>query len=400
MKREKIIRFCVWGLVLAGCFIFLQAANRFNFLYSGQKHLTSLWSIPYAGALSVALLVTLVVVLADFLLRKLIRGSKGRIALTSGLAVAALATVFFSYKSSLGEKDLYKELDWYMYQDRPDDIIRVLSKTNDNNYVYQNFLNWALARKGILGDEMFNYSQTDPYSLILEWREIAYTSVMMSNIYYEMGHISLAQRMAFEANVIFDNSNPRMLQRLVQTNLIFGQYDVAEKYIARLEKSCLYRKWATSQRKFLRNREMILNDPELGPKARCVPKDNNLALSKNDLGWDLEEILRANPDHSPTREYAGAHFLLAKNLQGFNDFLNEFMTGHPLPKSHKEAVMILSEKEPDLIGKWNIDPETIKRYSDFKEFYSKNSRRSDLRQRLRSKFGDTYWLYYLYNQNK
>ena len=53
-----------------------------------------------------------------------------------------------------------------------------------------------------------------------------------------------------------------------------------------------------------------------------------------------------------------------------------------------------------LIGKWNIDPETIKRYSDFKEFYSKNSRRSDLRQRLRSKFGDTYWLYYLYNQNK
>ena len=144
----------------------------------------------------------------------------------------------------------------------------------------------------------------------------------------------------------------------------------------------------------------IIFKPELGPKARCVPHDNNLALSHNDLGWDLEEILRANPYHTATREYAGAHFLLAKNLQGFNDFLNEFMTGHPLPKSHKEAVMILSEKEPDLIGKWNIDPETIKRYSDFKEFYSKNSRRSDLRQRLRSKFGDTYWLYYLYNQNK
>ena len=312
MKREKIFRYCVWGLVLAGCFIFLQSANGFNFLYSGQEHLNSLWNIPYAGALSVALLATLAGVLADFLLRKLIRCSKGRIALTAGLAVAALATVFFSYKSSLGEKDLYKELDWYMYQDRPDDIIRVLSKTNDNNYVYQNFLNWALARKGILGDEMFNYSQTDPYSLILEWREIEYTSLLLSNIYYEMGHISLAQRMAFEANVIFDNSNPRMLQRLIQTNLIFGQYDVAEKYIARLEKSCFYRKWATDQRKFLRNREMILQDPELGPKARCVPHDNNLALSHNDLGWDLEEILRANPYHTATREYAGAHFLLRK----------------------------------------------------------------------------------------
>ncbi len=400
MKREKIFRYCVWGLVLAGCFIFLQSVNRFNFLYSGQKHLTSLWSIPFAGALSVAVLVTLSGILADFFLRKLIRGSKGRISLTSGLAVIALATVFFSYKSSLGKKDLYKELDWYMYQDRPDDIIRVLSKTSDNNYVYQNFLNWALARKGILGDEMFKYSQTDPYSLILEWREIAYTSVMMSNIYYEMGHIALAQRMAFEANVIFDNSNPRMLQRLVQTNLIFGQYDVAEKYIARLEKSCFFRKWATDQRKFLRNREMILQDPELGPKARCVPKDNNLAFSHNDLGWDLEEILRANPYHTATREYAGAHFLLAKNLQSFKDFLDEFMIGQPLSKSFKEAVLILSEKEPELIGKWNIDQETLKRYSDFKEFYTKNSRRSDLRQRLRSKFGDTYWLYYLYNQNK
>lgn len=400
MKREKIFRYCVWGLVLAGCFIFLQSANRFNFLYSGQKHLASLWSIPYAGALSVALLVTLVVVLADFLLRKLIRGSKGRIALTSGLAFIALATVFFSYKSSLGKKNLYKELDWYMYQDRPDDIIRVLSKTNDNSYVYQNFRNWALARKGLLGEDMFKYSQTNPYSLVLEWKEIAYTSILLSNIYYEMGHISLAQRMAFEANVIFDNSNPRMLQRLVQTNLIFGQYDVAEKYISRLEKSCSYRKWATDQRKFLRNREMILQDPELGPKARCVPHDNNLALSHNDLGWDLEEILRANPYHTATREYAGAHFLLAKNLQSFKDFLDEFMAGQPLPKSFKEAVLILSEKEPELIGKWNIDQETLKRYSDFKEFYTKNSRRSDLRQRLRSKFGDTYWLYYLYNQNK
>ncbi|MBQ6184716.1 MAG: hypothetical protein IJK48_02500 [Bacteroidales bacterium] len=400
MKREKIFRYSLWGLVFIGCYFLAQSYGRFSFLYEGQKHLFSFWSIPYAGALSVALMATLVVVLVDLLLRKFIRSRGGRVALGTCLALIAISAVFFSLKPSAGKKDLYKELDWHMYQDRPDDIIKVLSKTRENSYVYQNFLNWALARKGVLGDEMFKYSQTDPYSLILEWREIAYTSVMMSNIYYEMGHIALAQRMAFEANVIFDNSNPRMLQRLVQTNLIFGQYDVAEKYIARLEKSCLYRKWATSQRKFLRNREMILNDPELGPKARCVPKDNNLALSKNDLGWDLEEILRANPDHSPTREYAGAHFLLAKNLQGFNDFLNEFMTGHPLPKSHKEAVMILSEKEPDLIGKWNIDPETIKRYSDFKEFYSKNSRRSDLRQRLRSKFGDTYWLYYLYNQNK
>lgn len=143
---------------------------------------------------------------------------------------------------------------------------------------------------------------------------------------------------------------------------------------------------------------MILQDPELGPKARCVPHDNNLALSKNDLGWDLEEILRANPHHTATLEYAGAHFLLAKNLQSFNDFLNEFMAGQPLPKSYKEAVLILSEKEPDLIGKWNIDPQTQKRYSDFKDFYTKNSRRSDLRQRLRSKFGDTYWLFYLYNR--
>ncbi|MBR1927946.1 MAG: hypothetical protein IJ840_09415 [Bacteroidales bacterium] len=398
MKRERLFRSIVWELVLAGCFIFLQSAGRFGFLYDGQKHLFSLWSIPYAGALSVALAATLAGVLTETFLRKLIRGGKGRAALTTCLAVLVSAAVFVAYKPSPDGKDLYKELDLYMYQDRPDDIIRILSKTKDNSYVYQNFLNWALARKGILGEDMFKYPQTDPYSLILEWREIAYTSVLMSNIYYEMGHIALAQRMAFEANVIYDNSNPRMLQRLVQTNLIFGQYDVAEKYIARLEKSCSYRKWAADQRKFLWDREMILRDPELGPKARCVPHDNNLSLSKNDLGWDLEEILRANPGHAATREYAGAHFLLAKNLPGFKDFLDEFMEGEPLPKSFKEAVMILSEKEPSLVGKWGIDPETLGRYSDFKSFYSGNSRRSDLRQRLRSRFGDTYWLYYLYNR--
>lgn len=45
--------------------------------------------------------------------------------------------------------------------------------------------------------------------------------------------------------------NPRMLKRLVQTNLIYGAYPVAEKYIRILENTFYYKDWAKSQRKFL-----------------------------------------------------------------------------------------------------------------------------------------------------
>ena len=330
-------------------------------------------------------------------------GKKTRLrCLVPGIIQSALLIVagFLSWHASSGQSDLFKELDWYMYNDRPDAILEHCPVTGQDSFVYQNFRNWALARKGELPEKMFGYPQSSPYSLLLEWKEIAYTAILMSNIYYSMGHISLSQRMAFEANEIFDNSNPRMLRRLVETNLLFGQYDVAEKYISRLEKTLFHRSWASGRRRFLRNPELIARDPELGAKLRCIPAENNLSFSVADLSDDLADILRSNPESETTCQYYGAWLLLGKDTKAFSNFLDEFMQGRELPKAYKEAVMILSEQDPGLPARWGIDKGTVDAYGDFKTTYMQNSRKKDLRQTMNRKFGNTYWFYFLYHQNR
>ena len=312
--------------------------------------------------------------------------------------VVLILSGFFAYKASSGQSDLYKELDWYMYKGNTAKIIDRCPKDGKGNYVYQNFLNWALAERGELADRLFEFPQNDPYSLLLEWREIAYTSVLLSNVYYSMGHVAMSQRMAFEANVIYDNSNPRMLQRLVQTNLLFGAYDVAEKYISRLEKTLFYRRWAESFRRFLRNEELIGKDSELGVKFKGIPSVNDLSLGTGDVTDDLKAICLSNPENETARQYYGAWLLLSKNLGSFASFLDGYRDGRALPKSFREAVMILSESDPGLVTSCNIDQATVQRYVDFKDFFTRNRQGKDLKQQLQRRFGDTYWFYFMYKQ--
>ena len=107
-----------------------------------------------------------------------------------------------------------------------------------------------------------------------------------------------SQEMAFEANVsVIGAGSPRCLMRLVQTNLIFGTYPIAEKYIRLLEQMPVYRDWAKQHRAFLYNDAAVEADPLLGLKRRGLPKESDLA-GIHGLEHDL--LLRAEqqPEHT------------------------------------------------------------------------------------------------------
>lgn len=312
--------------------------------------------------------------------------------------ILLLVPGFFAYKASAGQDDFFKELDWHMYKDEPDKVLEALSRSGKDTFLYENFANWALARKGVLAENLFSYPQHNPYSLALEWKEIKYTAVLLSNVYWSMGHAALSQRMAFEANVCYDNFNPRMLQRLAETNLSYGYYDVARKYLERLAGSRPYRIWAGDRMRFLDNPAAVRADAVLGAAARGIPEENALCESKGDICWDLLRIARADSTNTVARDYAGAWMLLAKDTGSFLPFLEEFYDGKKLPKSLAEAVMILSEGRPELAERWGIDPSVASRYASFKEFYSQNAKSADIKQKMRREFGDTYWNYFLFTK--
>lgn len=293
--------------------------------------------------------------------------------------------------------DFYKEFNYYTRTRQWDKIIERCEQ-GVNNYLHLNYLNMALIEKGELAERMFSFPQGGLQGLTVDWNRMPHISALHSDIYFSIGHMALAQRMAFEANVSMQNSNGAMLKRLVQTNLIYGAYPIAEKYIDLLEQTRYYRQWAHEHRRFLWNDTAIENDPLLGIKRKCIPVSNTL-IEEQKIHLDMETIARQNPAHEASIQYEGALFLLSKDILLFKELLEKYYGTDvlpTLPKSYQEAIIIFTEQDPAQWERFNISEQVILRYNEYKKQVLANRGSAALPNLLRAGFSDTYWYYYMF----
>lgn len=291
-----------------------------------------------------------------------------------------------------------KKLDYFARTEQWDKTIEEC-KGKLTNFLYMCHLNMALANKGELSDKMFNFDQRGPQGLLVQWNKSENISCMLSDIYFTMGATASSQEMAFEGYVsAMEDGNPRMLKRLVQTNLIYGTYPVAEKYISILEKTYAYRDWAQSQRKYLYNDEVVESDPILGTRRRMLPDRNSLAMIKG-LAGDLALFLEKGPANSAALQYLGAMYLLAKDLEGFKALVEKYYGTEflpVLPVHFQEAVIVMSEKEPDYWKRFNVSETTVARFADYKKQVLANRNNSAIAGLLNRSYGNTYWFYFMF----
>ena len=284
-----------------------------------------------------------------------------------------------------------KKLDYFARTEQWDKTIEEC-KGKLTNFLYMCHLNMALANKGELSDKMFNFDQRGPQGSLVQWNKSENISCMLSDIYFTMGATASSQEMAFEGYVsAMEDGNPRMLKRLVQTNLIYGTYPVAEKYISILEKTYAYRDWAQSQRKYLYNDEVVESDPILGTRRRMLPDRNSLAMIKG-LAGDLALFLEKGPANSAALQYLGAMYLLAKDVEKY--YGTEFLP--VLPVHFQEAVIVMSEKEPDYWKRFNVSETIVARFTDYKKQVLANRNNSAIAGLLNRSYGNTYWFYFMF----
>lgn len=298
--------------------------------------------------------------------------------------------------------DVYEELDCYLRKGEWQKLLTRVKTLQRRNYVYATMQNLALAESRQLADKMFFYPQMGVKGIHPEWNKIPYLSMLLSDLYFSMGQIALSQRMAFEANVTYNNNNPRMLMRLVQTNIIFGQYEVAEKYICRLEHTKYYRSWATAQRRFLHNESSIMQDSLLAEKRKCLLSDNIFAQMPDGDPYDLIQIARHAPTHTNTLQYAGCLYLLAGDLISFRTMLEEFYGSDvlpTLPRSFQEAVIAFSESDTQEWSKYHVSDDVIRQYHAFHDCFVKNKQKAQLANVMYRQFSNTYWYYYMFSNH-
>ncbi len=166
---------------------------------------------------------------------------------------------------------------------------------------FRSYTSLALAEKDRLLNG--NIPWYDNVNLLTSEPKAQVTLSMLARIYLEWGCVADAMQAAFDANLVTPgNCNGEQLKILVDCNLALGAYEVAEKYIARLEHTLFYRDWAMERRKYLRNDILLEQEPLLGELRRSLPRENHFA---NQMGVleKLDNVLKVNPGHRVAKQF-------------------------------------------------------------------------------------------------
>ena len=289
-----------------------------------------------------------------------------------------------------------KRLECYRIRGEWDKILSepLLSSKNELHACYQNL---ALAQKGVLADSLFHYRQCPPNGLIINWKGSRQQSDLLSDVFWLQGNVALSQKMAFDA-MYFDKHfmHPRLMLRLIETNLVYGEYGVAEKYIRLCEQSHYYADKAREYRKYLPEGGQERLDGILLEMRNCLPETENAVLSN--FYKDSQHVLGAHSSYLPAIHYLGCKLLLDNNLEVFAYFVEnmcDMKKLQPLPMHFQEALLLIYDEAK--CREYGVTEPVIAKYKEFKKLVEGGKFRENSASVIRSGYGKTFWLHSFIN---
>ena len=393
------------GLSLAAVLLFAWAAVRLGTIQSMRVALLQDFyyePLVHPGLYIHASWIALPLVIALSLVSGKLRKTTPQ-AVFAGVALLLSIAALLRIPSHIDRKyyDMLR-LNHYVVAEDWDSILSDKTARHEN-FLMMNVRNLALSHKGQLLDKLFDYPQSGFMSLVAgdEFSDrIVDVIELHSHIYYQMGNVAHSQNKAFDASVGVRYGAPSMVMRLIKTNLAWGAYGVAGKYISEMEKTWGYRKEARELRRFLWNEEAVMADPALSRLKASIPHaDHFVGMDPHE---DLEFILRMNPDDKAARDYYVAFMLLAKDVEGLKAYIeNDPRACNPDGSLHQhlqEAVLVYSEEDEAYCREHGVTDATFTRYQAFKKRFLELGASNGNPVRDMKSFSDTYWYYFMFKK--
>ena len=182
-------------------------------------------------------------------------------------------------------------------------------------------VNLALGMTNQLGDRAFEFFQHGAEGLLPKFVRDFNSTQLTGEAYFQLGLVNTAQRYAFEAMEAIPNyyKSGRAVKRLAETNLINGQYRVAEKYLRMLEKTLFYRNWAQSRREMLADTALIDRHPVYG-RLRRVRLTDDFLFSEAELDKICGQLLMHDKENRLAMQYLVLYPLLERDLDKFMNY--------------------------------------------------------------------------------
>lgn len=293
------------------------------------------------------------------------------------------------------------EIRTLAHENRWRDLLEAVDMNAIRHVTCMTLINQALYHTDQLASHMFNFGQPWKTAGLILPRDLAYEYPLEHcRIVFDMGHVTEAERWASEAMVLY-GPTPWVLERQALINILQDDRAAATKYLRILSMIGPTRNWAEHYAKIVDEPDRLRYEHRLLTLKALKPTENFITSIVNPQ-TDFQKLLEQNPDNRMAYEYLMAYALLARDLRLFTEYLpmyTRFQYGG-MPRHYQEALLVfLSQKGRIELPGFQPDPRIVQRFRQFTQTMQqvRTAGAAGL-QRLKNRFGDTYWYYLIYSQ--
>ena len=301
--------------------------------------------------------------------------------------VLVIVASWFGIKASFDEMtyDLI-DYDFLVRTEQWDKIIEKAEKKPATTPLSVSCVNLALSQKGVLADRLFEFYQNGGEGLFPTFTRDMISPVSTAEIFFRLGMVNDAERYMFEAQEAIPNyrKSARLTRRIIECEIINGNYKVAAKLLRRLQKTLFYSNWADQTMALLGNEKAINRHPIYGKLRKYREKKQDFLFSDREMDQMLG-LLFLNDNHNKMAyEYLMCYELLQRDMEKFMQYypLGRFVGYDHIPRTFQEILIgnwMKTHSDPRTIP-YSVDAQNVNNTLNFIQLYMQNPKNPQLDQ--------------------
>ena len=301
--------------------------------------------------------------------------------------VLVIVASWFGIKASFDEMtyDLI-DYDFLVRTEQWDKIIEKAEKKQATTPLSVSCVNLALSQKGMLADRLFEFYQNGGEGLFPTFTRDMISPVSTAEIFFRLGMVNDAERYMFEAQEAIPNyrKSARLTRRIIECEIINGNYKVAAKLLRRLQKTLFYSNWANQMMALLGNEKAINRHPVYGKLRKYREKKQDFLFSDREMDQMLG-LLFLNDNHNRMAyEYLVCYELLQRDMEKFMQYypLGRFVGYDHIPRTFQEILIgnwMKTHSDPRTIP-YSVDAQNVNNTLNFIQLYMQNPKNPQLDQ--------------------
>lgn len=278
------------------------------------------------------------------------------------------------------------DYDFLVRTEQWDKIIEKAEKKPATTPLGVSCVNLALSQKGQLADRLFEFYQNGGEGLFPTFTRDMISPVSTAEIFFRLGMVNDAERYMFEAQEAIPNyrKSARLTRRIIECEIINGNYQVAAKLLRRLQKTLFYSNWANQMMALLGNEKAINRHPIYGKLRKYREKKQDFLFSDREMDQMLG-LLFLNDNHNKMAyEYLVCYELLQRDMEKFMQYypLGRFVDYDHIPRSFQEILIgnwMKTHSDPRTIP-YSVDAQNVNNTLNFIQLYMQNPKNPQLGQ--------------------